>query len=110
MKEKILIHEHYKTNLVKHIPIRKGNTEEAFKKADVIIEDEFATQPVEHAYLEPMAGVSYIDQDGVLTIVSPEPKYYSPPTHDGKNYGIFQFIKLDSLCHQLVVVLAVKKI
>ena len=71
LKEKILIHEHYKTNLVKHIPIRKGNTEEAFKKADVIIEDEFATQPVEHAYLEPMAGVSYIDQDGVLTIVSP---------------------------------------
>ena len=71
LKDKILLHEHYKTNLVKHIPIRKGNTEEALKKADVIIEDEFSTQPVEHAYLEPMAGVSYVDQDGVLTIISP---------------------------------------
>ena len=60
LKDKILLHEHYKTNLVKHIPIRKGNTEEALKKADVIIEDEFSTQPVEHAYLEPMAGVSYV--------------------------------------------------
>ena len=71
LKDKIILHEHYKTNLVKHIPIRKGNTKEALEKADIIIEDEFSTQPVEHAYLEPMAGVSYIDQDGVLTIVSP---------------------------------------
>ena len=71
LKDKILIHEDYKTNVVKHIPIRKGNIDEGFAKADVIIEDDFSTQPVDHAYLEPMAGISYVDQDGVLTIVSP---------------------------------------
>ncbi len=71
LKDKILIHEDYKTNVVKHIPIRKGNIEEGFAKADVVIEDDFSTQPVDHAYLEPMAGISYVDQDGVLTIVSP---------------------------------------
>ena len=71
LKNKILIHEDYKTNVVKHIPIRKGNIDEGFAKADVIIEDDFSTQPVDHAYLEPMAGISYVDQDGVLTIVSP---------------------------------------
>ena len=71
LKDKILIHENYKTNVVKHIPIRKGNIDEGFAKADVIIEDDFSTQPVDHAYLEPMAGISYVDQDGVLTIVSP---------------------------------------
>ena len=71
LKDEILIHEHYKTNLVKHIPIRKGNVEEGFAKADLIVEEKFATQPVEHAYLEPMAGLSYVDSDGTLVIVSP---------------------------------------
>jgi xanthine dehydrogenase molybdopterin-binding subunit B/aerobic-type carbon monoxide dehydrogenase small subunit (CoxS/CutS family) len=71
LKDKILIHEQYKTNLVKHIPIRKGNVEEGFAKADLIVEEKFSTQAVEHAYLEPMAGVGYVDSDGTLVIVSP---------------------------------------
>ena len=71
LKDKILIHEHYKTNLVKHIPIRKGNIEEGFAKADLIVEENFSTQAVEHAYLEPMAGLSYVDSDGTLVVISP---------------------------------------
>ena len=31
----------------------------------------YATQQVEHAYLEPEAGLAYVDHDGVVTIVSP---------------------------------------
>ena len=71
LKDKILIHEEYKTNLVKHIPIRKGNIEKGFANSDLIVEENFTTQQVEHAYLEPMAGLSYVDPDGVLVIISP---------------------------------------
>src|SRR4029079_16796555 len=32
----------------------------------------YTTQPIEHAYLEPEAGLAYVDHDGVVTIVSPD--------------------------------------
>ncbi len=65
------LHEYAKANVVKHIPVRKGDIEAGFAKADVIIENDYSTQAVEHAYLEPEAGLAYVDHDDVVTIVSP---------------------------------------
>jgi aerobic-type carbon monoxide dehydrogenase small subunit (CoxS/CutS family) len=66
-----VIHEYAPDNVVKHIPIRKGDVEKGFAGADLIVEQTYSTQPVEHAYLEPEAGLAYVDHDGVVTIVSP---------------------------------------
>src|SRR5260370_34700947 len=43
-------------NLVQHIPIRKGDVEDGFAKSDIIVEQTYETQQVEHAYLETEAG------------------------------------------------------
>jgi CO/xanthine dehydrogenase Mo-binding subunit len=66
-----VIHAYASDNLVKHIPIRKGDVERGFADADIIVEQDYETQQVEHAYLEPEAGLAYVDHDGVVTVVSP---------------------------------------
>ena len=38
---------------------------------DLIVEETYTTQQVEHAYLEPEAGLAYVDHDGIVTILSP---------------------------------------
>ncbi|MFN3309671.1 MAG: xanthine dehydrogenase family protein molybdopterin-binding subunit, partial [Anaerolineales bacterium] len=40
----------------------------AFKRCDVIVEGEYHTPAQEHAYLQPEAGVGYIDEEGRVTI------------------------------------------
>jgi CO/xanthine dehydrogenase Mo-binding subunit/aerobic-type carbon monoxide dehydrogenase small subunit (CoxS/CutS family) len=66
-----VIHDYAPGNLVKHIPIRKGDIEAGFAAADLILEDDFSTQQVEHAYLEPEAGIAYVDPDDVVVVISP---------------------------------------
>src|SRR5262249_666679 len=40
----------------------------AMARADVVVEGEFATPWQEHAYLQPEAGLAYVDADGKLAI------------------------------------------
>ncbi len=56
------------SNICVHYKIRKGNVEEGFAKADVIVESEYRTPVQEHAYLQPEAGLAYIDEEGRITI------------------------------------------
>ena len=48
--------------------IRKGDVESAFAKADVIVEGEYHTPYQEHAYLQPEAGLAYVDEEGRITV------------------------------------------
>jgi CO/xanthine dehydrogenase Mo-binding subunit/aerobic-type carbon monoxide dehydrogenase small subunit (CoxS/CutS family) len=66
-----VLHDYAPDNLTKHIPIRVGDVERGFAQSDLIVEQTYTTQPVEHAYLEPEAGLSYVDHDGVVTVISP---------------------------------------
>src|SRR5262245_54682445 len=66
-----VLHAYAPNNLVKHIPVRKGDVEKGFAEADLIVEEHYATQQVEHAYLEPEAGLAYVDHDDVVTVISP---------------------------------------
>jgi CO/xanthine dehydrogenase Mo-binding subunit/aerobic-type carbon monoxide dehydrogenase small subunit (CoxS/CutS family) len=66
-----VVHDYAPDNLVMHIPIRKGDVAKGFAEADLIVEETYETQQVEHAYLEPEAGLAYVDHDGVITVVSP---------------------------------------
>jgi CO/xanthine dehydrogenase Mo-binding subunit len=56
------------SNICVHYKIRKGNVDEAFAKADVIVESEYRTPVQEHAYLQPEAGLAYIDEQGRITV------------------------------------------
>jgi nicotinate dehydrogenase large molybdopterin subunit len=66
-----VLHDYAPDNLTKHIPIRVGDVERGFAHSDLIVEQTYTTQPVEHAYLEPEAGLCYVDHDGVVTVISP---------------------------------------
>jgi CO/xanthine dehydrogenase Mo-binding subunit len=48
--------------------IRKGDVESAFSRADVIVEGEYRTPFQEHAYLQPEAGIAYLDPEGRITV------------------------------------------
>jgi CO/xanthine dehydrogenase Mo-binding subunit len=55
-------------NIVSRWKIRKGNVDFGFEQADLIVENTFRVPFQEHAYLEPEAGVAWIDERGVITI------------------------------------------
>ncbi|HEX9090058.1 MAG TPA: molybdopterin cofactor-binding domain-containing protein, partial [Anaerolineales bacterium] len=63
-----LLHPDRGSNIFCHYRIRKGDVEAAFAKADVIIEGEYHTPSQEHAYLQPEAGLGYIDEEGRITV------------------------------------------
>ena len=63
------VHPAYAGNVIRYIPIRKGDVEKGFTEADVIVEGEYRTPAQEHAYLQPEAGVAYIDDEGRVTVV-----------------------------------------
>ena len=48
--------------------IRKGDVQSAFARADVIVEGEYHTPYQEHAYLQPEAGLAYLDEAGRITV------------------------------------------
>ncbi|HTY24154.1 MAG TPA: xanthine dehydrogenase family protein molybdopterin-binding subunit [Desulfomonilaceae bacterium] len=55
-------------NLLGRRVTKRGSPEAAFKEADVIVERTYTTPHIEHTYLEPDAGVAYLDSSGVLVI------------------------------------------
>ncbi len=65
------LHSFAQNNITKHTKIRKGDVEEGFKQSDLIVEEIYQTAKIEHAYLEPEAGLAYIEADGCVTIHSP---------------------------------------
>lgn len=65
-----LIHEERESNVFRHIKIRKGDWEHGFAEADVVVESYYALPHVEHVYMQPDAGIGYIDDDGRVTVIS----------------------------------------
>jgi len=63
-----LLHPDRGSNVFCHYRIRKGEVETAFAQADVILEGEYHTPAQEHAYLQPEAGVGFIDEEGRVTV------------------------------------------
>lgn len=65
----ILLHPERESNIFCHYQVRRGDVDDALKSCDVIIENEYRTPMQEHAYLQPEAGVSYIDEKGRVTLM-----------------------------------------
>lgn len=64
-----LLHPERDSNVFTHYRVRKGDMDEGFKLADVVVEGVYHTPPQEHAYLQPEAGLGYVDEDGRVTIL-----------------------------------------
>ncbi len=62
---------HEKGNLLLEFQVLKGDIQRGFKEAEVVIENTYETSWVDHTYLEPDAGVAYLDGEGRITIVCP---------------------------------------
>ena len=56
------------TNVAKHFLFEKGNPEEGFAAADVILEREFTTQTVHQGYIEPHSATALWNADGKITV------------------------------------------
>ena len=56
------------TNISTHLHFEKGNIEEGFAAADVVIEHEFATASVHQGYIEPHVSTALWNEDGTLKI------------------------------------------
>ncbi len=65
----VQIHDDCPRNQVFNSQYEWGNVEEAFREAAAIVEEEYHTPMQEHAFLEPEAGISYYDEDGLLTVI-----------------------------------------
>jgi CO/xanthine dehydrogenase Mo-binding subunit len=64
-----ILHPDRGSNVFCHYRIRKGDVEAAFSQADVIVEENYQTPAQEHAYLQPEAGLSYVDPEGRVTVI-----------------------------------------
>ncbi|MCP4583615.1 MAG: xanthine dehydrogenase family protein [candidate division Zixibacteria bacterium] len=62
------IHIFGNDNIYKHMKVKRGDTESAFKACNVIIENEYRTPYQEHAYIEPQAMIAIPFPDGSLEI------------------------------------------
>jgi len=65
-----LIHGDRSSNLLCENHIRLGSPQEGFELADVVIEARYETPLQEHAYLQPEAGVAYMDDNQIVVITS----------------------------------------
>jgi xanthine dehydrogenase molybdenum-binding subunit len=59
---------HANGNLMEHFHLEQGDLETGFAQADVVVEREYTTQMVEHAFLEPEAGLAMPEADGRITV------------------------------------------
>ncbi len=56
------------SNIVKYNRIRKGEVQAAWPHCAVVAEAEYRTPAQEHAFLQPEAGLAYIDAEGRVTV------------------------------------------
>jgi CO/xanthine dehydrogenase Mo-binding subunit len=69
------------SNIFWYMKNNRGDVEAGFEKADIVLENTFRTQTVNHGYLEPRAAVVSVDPEGKVTVWS-------------DNQGIFELREL----------------
>ncbi|MFN8481934.1 MAG: xanthine dehydrogenase family protein molybdopterin-binding subunit [Anaerolineae bacterium] len=64
------LHANHPDNILHQYHLRRGDIEAAFAQADVIVEGEYSVGAQEHAFLQPEAGLAWIDEDGRVTVAA----------------------------------------
>ncbi|GAB4162241.1 MAG: selenium-dependent xanthine dehydrogenase [Candidatus Promineifilaceae bacterium] len=68
MQDRVLIHPEHGSNILKRYQIRTGDMAAGWAAADVVVTGVYRLPYQEHAYLQPEAGVAYIDEAGRVTV------------------------------------------
>ncbi len=64
----LLVHEEFGTNIINTHRVRRGNADEGIRASALVLEHQFATQWIEHAYMEPEVAVCQVRPDGVMEV------------------------------------------
>jgi xanthine dehydrogenase molybdenum-binding subunit len=59
---------HEKGNLLKHIHVSRGDIQEGFAEADVVVENTYHTPTTDHVFLEPECSIARYGEDGKLEV------------------------------------------
>lgn len=59
---------HPKGNLLKHIKVRKGDMQQGFAQADIVLEHTFHTAITEHAFIEPECSIARLTPEGRVEV------------------------------------------
>ncbi len=86
-----LIHE--KGNLLLEFNLMKGDILTGFKEAEVIVEETYTTTWIDHAYLEPDAGLAFWDEEGQVTVICPTQNVH----YDQKEVASFLSLPLEKV-------------
>lgn len=68
---------HGSSNIMYHYKLRSGDLEEGYRNSHVIAENTYKTHMVDHGFLQPESGLSYVEEDGtlVLAVATQYPHY-----------------------------------
>ena len=61
------VHGDTNVNVTKHL--EHGNVDEAWDKCDVIVENTYSTHILSHMFMEPDAGLAYLDEQGIMNVI-----------------------------------------
>ncbi len=64
-----LLHPERDSNVFCHYRIRKGDVAGGFERSAVVVQKTYRTPAQEHAYLQPEAGLGFIDESGRVTVM-----------------------------------------
>lgn len=64
-----LINPDYGSNICNYHRVRTGDINAGEKAADIVIEQDFSTSRIEHAYMEPEAALCHTRPDGVMEVL-----------------------------------------
>ncbi len=68
MKDEVLVQPWHGSNILTHYQIRKGDMDAGWASAEIVVEGSYRLPYQEHAYLQPEAGVGWIDEEGRVAI------------------------------------------
>jgi CO/xanthine dehydrogenase Mo-binding subunit len=68
MRDELILHRQHGTNIREHFKIRKGDLAAGWEAADIVIEGVYRFPHQEHMFLQPEAGVGYLDSAGRVTV------------------------------------------
>ena len=66
----------HEQNILLYRKIRKGNVDQALENSCIIASNEYKTQSIEHCYIEPEAGMAFMDGDTVVVKVATQNPHY----------------------------------
>jgi CO/xanthine dehydrogenase Mo-binding subunit len=67
-QDEVILHPGHGSNILHEYHIRKGDMATGWAAADVVVEAEYRLPHQEHAFLQPEAGVGYVDENGRIIV------------------------------------------